>query len=60
MAEYESVDKPYIGEYKDKATIVIGTGKNKFPWSFGQQKAQAIVENFEAIREFAETGALSQ
>lgn len=50
------VESPFIGEYKGKPTITIGTGKNSQPWSFGQGKAKVVVANLEAIQQFAETG----
>jgi hypothetical protein len=59
MVEFESVESPKIGEFKGKPVLVMGIGKNKYPWSIGAQKAQAIVEHYDAIKEFAETGTLS-
>ncbi|MBU1082812.1 MAG: hypothetical protein KKB59_20245 [Spirochaetes bacterium] len=44
------------GEFKGKRTIkLVGEEGDKFPFSFGKSKAKKIVENYEAIKEFAES-----
>jgi hypothetical protein len=43
------------GEYKGNKLIVLKKSEeDKFPFSFGKSKAKLIVENFEAIKKFAE------
>jgi hypothetical protein len=43
------------GEYKGNRLIVLKRDENdKFAFSFGKTKAKLIVENFEAIKKFAE------
>jgi len=43
------------GEYKGNRLIILKRDENdKFPFSFGKTKAKLIVENFEAIKKFAE------
>jgi hypothetical protein len=43
------------GEFKGNKLIVLKrTADDKFPFSFGKAKAKLIVENFEAIKQFAE------
>ncbi len=43
------------GEYKGNKLIILKRDENdKFPFSFGKGKARLIVENFEAIKKFAE------
>ena len=43
------------GEYKGNKLIVLKRDENdKFAFSFGRGKARLIVENFEAIKKFAE------
>jgi hypothetical protein len=43
------------GEYKGNKMITLKRGEEeKFPFSFGKNKAKMIVENFEAIKKFAE------
>jgi len=43
------------GEYKgNKMIIMKRTEDDKFPFQFGRAKAKLIVENFEAIKAFAE------
>ncbi len=42
-------------EYKGNNLIVLKRNEDdKFPFSFGKAKAKLIVENFEAIKQFAE------
>ncbi len=42
-------------EYKGHKLIVLKKdADSKFPFSFGKGKARMIVENFEAIKKFAE------
>lgn len=44
-----------IGDYRGNPMMIIRQGiADKFPFQFGVRKAQLIVENFEAIKEFAE------
>lgn len=43
------------GEYKGNKLIILKrTEDDKYPFSFGKSKARLIVENFEAIKKFAE------
>ncbi len=43
------------GEYKGNKLIILKkTDTDRFPFSFGKAKAKMIVENFEAIKKFAE------
>lgn len=43
------------GEYKGNKLIILKRDENyKFAFSFGKTKAKLIVENFEAIKKFAE------
>ncbi|NYZ73774.1 hypothetical protein H0O00_01395 [Candidatus Micrarchaeota archaeon] len=43
------------GEYKGNRLIILKRDEDdKFPFSFGKTKAKLIVENFEAIKKFAE------
>jgi len=43
------------GEYKGNRLLILKRDENdKFPFSFGKAKARLIVENFEAIKKFAE------
>jgi len=43
------------GEYKGNKLIILKrTEDDKYPFSFGKGKARLIVENFEAIKKFAE------
>ncbi len=43
------------GEYKGNRLIILKRDENdKFPFSFGKNKARMIVENFDAIKKFAE------
>jgi len=42
-------------EYKGNKLIVLKRDENdRYPFSFGKTKARMIVENFEAIKKFAE------
>ncbi len=42
-------------EYKGNKLIVLKRADDdKYPFSFGKSKAKLIVENFEAIKKFAE------
>lgn len=42
-------------EYKGNKLIVLKRNEeDKYPFSFGKTKAKLIVENFEAIKKFAE------
>jgi hypothetical protein len=43
------------GEYNGKKLIVLKRdGDDRFPFSFGKAKAKMIVENYDAIKKFAE------
>jgi hypothetical protein len=43
------------GEFKGNKMIILKRGEDeKFPFSFGKNKAKMIVENFEEIKAFAE------
>jgi hypothetical protein len=43
-----------VGEYKGNKTISLLKHKDdKYPFTFGLIKAKLIVENFQAIKEFA-------
>ncbi|MFA5412876.1 MAG: hypothetical protein WC350_06035 [Candidatus Micrarchaeia archaeon] len=43
------------GEYKGNRLIILKrTDEDKYPFSISPRKARIIVENFEAIRKFAE------
>ncbi|VVB66245.1 Uncharacterised protein [Candidatus Gugararchaeum adminiculabundum] len=43
------------GEYKGNKMIILKRNEDdNFPFQFGKKKAQLIVENFEAIKKFAE------
>jgi hypothetical protein len=43
------------GEFKGNKMIIIKrTADDKFPFQFGKNKAKLIVENYEAIKKFAE------
>jgi len=43
------------GEYKGNKLIILKRDENdKYAFSFGKNKAKLIVENFEAIKKFAE------
>lgn len=47
-----------VGDYKGKATITLTRGEISFinkPFTFGKGKAQMIVEQYEAIKKFAES-----
>jgi hypothetical protein len=42
-------------EYKGNKVIVLKRDENdRYPFSFGKSKAKLIVDNFEAIKSFAE------
>ncbi|MEM3364090.1 MAG: hypothetical protein QXS93_01105 [Candidatus Micrarchaeia archaeon] len=42
-------------EYNGNKLIVLKASEaDKFPFSFGKRKARLIVENFDAIKKFAE------
>ena len=44
-----------FSEYKGNKLIVLKrSDDDKYPFSFGKSKAKMIVENFEAIKKFAE------
>jgi hypothetical protein len=44
-----------IGEFKGNKVITLKRGEDdRYPFSFGRSKAKLIVENFEAIKKFAE------
>jgi len=44
-----------FSEYKGNKLIVLKrSDEDKYPFSFGKNKAKMIVENFEAIKQFAE------
>jgi hypothetical protein len=43
------------GEFKGNKMIILKRDENdKFPFQFGKGKAKLIVENMEAIKQFAE------
>ncbi|MFH2106323.1 MAG: hypothetical protein ABII22_03615 [Candidatus Micrarchaeota archaeon] len=43
------------GEYKGNKLIILKRDENdKYPFSFGKNKARMVVENFEKIKAFAE------
>ena len=43
------------GEFKGNKMIILKRDENdKYPFQFGKNKAKMIVENFEAIKAFAE------
>ena len=43
------------GEFKGNKMIIIKKNEeDRFPFQFGKAKAKMIVENFEAIKKFAE------
>ena len=43
------------GEFKGNKMIILKRGDDeRFPFSFGKNKAKMIVENFDAIKNFAE------
>ena len=43
------------GEFKGNKMIIMKRNEeDKFPFQFGKNKAKMIVENFEAIKKFAE------
>ena len=43
------------GEYKGNKLIILKRNDDdKYPFSFGKTKAKMIVENYEAIKKFAE------
>lgn len=51
-----AVTKVSVGEYKGKPTISLLKGDSSFvnqPFTFGKAKAKLIVEQFEAIKQFA-------
>ena len=54
----EKIDSPIVGEYKDHPILSIPTNVGDdgfgFPFSFGLNKAKAILENREAIERFVE------
>ncbi len=44
-----------FSEFKGNKLIVLKRDESdQYPFSFGKKKAQLIVENFEAIKKFAE------
>ena len=44
-----------FSEFKGNKVIILKRNKDdNFPFSFGKSKAKLIVENFEAIKKFAE------
>lgn len=43
------------GEYKGNKMIILTSGPNdEYPFQFGKKKAKLIIENFDAIKDFAE------
>jgi len=44
---------PVINMYKENPTMTLNP-EERFPFSFGQKKAQLIVDNIEAIKLFAQ------
>ncbi|MDD4255905.1 MAG: hypothetical protein PHP59_11090 [Methanofollis sp.] len=51
-AQKKSLDKPEVGEYKGNPILSIPVGKSGRPFSFGYQKAKAILLSVEEIRAF--------
>ncbi|WP_298666602.1 hypothetical protein [uncultured Methanofollis sp.] len=51
-APKKSLDKPEVGEYKGNPILSIPVGKSGRPFSFGYQKAKAILLYVEEIRAF--------
>jgi len=50
MAEFKKVD---IGEYKGMPILILRRSEDdKFPFSFGINKAKLIMENLEEIKKF--------
>lgn len=52
--------KVVLGEYKGKPILSLyreDDNESKYPFSFGQKKAQMIVQNFEEIKRFAQSNA---
>ena len=44
-----------FGEYRGNKLIILKRSEeDRYPFSFGKGKARLIVENFEAIKKFAE------
>ena len=44
-----------FGEFKGRKIITLKRDENdRYPFSFGRAKARLIVENYEAIKKFAE------
>lgn len=44
------------GSYKDNKLIILKrNAEDSFPFQFGKGKAKLIVENFDAIKSFAES-----
>ena len=44
-----------FGEYRGNKLIILKRAEeDRYPFSFGRGKARLIVENFEAIKKFAE------
>jgi len=44
------------GEFKGNKMIILKKDDNdNYPFQFGKAKAKLIIENFEAIKEFAES-----
>ena len=44
-----------FGEYRGNKLLILKRDENdRYPFSFGKGKARLIVENFEAIKKFAE------
>ena len=44
------------GEFKGNKMIILKKDDNdNYPFQFGKQKAKLIIENFEAIKDFAES-----
>jgi hypothetical protein len=60
MEENQKEVQPVIGEFKDKPVIRIPTVDNPSPdnawhwFTFGKNKAKAIVKFYDAIKKFAE------
>jgi len=58
MSCYKKIKGDFMieyGEFKGNKMIIMKRDENdKFPFQFGRGKAKLIVENFEAIKQFAE------
>lgn len=54
MDDQENVKKPVeIGEYKGRPIITLNPG-DRFPFSFGMNKARLILDHLDDIKSFVE------